>query len=151
MRSNHHRLYKLRCRLVIKHNFVKRTLTLGALMRAQTYPTSTLRMYYCPYYIVLSTDTPCRYSDSEDEDRPQSFNPPEWAQSPNLQSALETMRTVNPDTIFGAVPKLEMEEIFPGRRGNKFRVRTSSANWAGADGVTVEEEIEYAKRMGFTD
>ena len=61
------------------------------------------------------------------------------------------MRTVNPDTIFGAVPKLEMEEIFPGRRVKKFRVRTSSANWGGADGVTVEEEIEYARRMGFTN
>lgn len=61
------------------------------------------------------------------------------------------MQNVNPDTIFGAVPKLEMEEIFPGRRKSKFRVRTSSANWTGTDGVTIEEEIAYARRMGWKE
>lgn len=59
------------------------------------------------------------------------------------------MKSVNPDMIFGAVPQLRMEEIFPDRRKSKFRTRTSSANWAGTDGVTVEEEVEYARRMGF--
>jgi hypothetical protein len=59
------------------------------------------------------------------------------------------MRSVNPDTIFGAMPTLRMDEIFPGRKKNKFRTRTSSANWAGTDGVTAEEMEEYAKRMGF--
>lgn len=119
-------------------------------MKTRTCLTSRLSAYYRSYYTASRTNTSCRYSNSEDEDRPRSFNPPDWAQSPNLLTTLENMRTVNPDTIFGAVPKLEMEEIFPGRRGGKFRVRTSSANWAGTDGVTVEEEIEYAKRMGFT-
>lgn len=122
----------------------------GASMRTRTCLTSSLSMYCRSRYTASRTNTPCRYSDSDDEDRPPSFNPPEWAQSPNLLTTLENMRTVNPDTIFGAVPKLEMEEIFPGRRGGKLRVRTSSANWAGTDGVTVEEEIEYARRMGFT-
>lgn len=89
-----------------------------------------------------------RYSDSEDEGRPQKILP-DWAQSPDLRQALEDMRTVNPDMIFGAMPQLRMDEIFPGRRKSKFRARTSSANWAGTDGVTVEEEIEYARRMGF--
>lgn len=66
--------------------------------------------------------------------------------------ALENMRTVNPDTIFGAMPALHMEEIFPGgRRKSRFRNRTSSANWAGTDGVTREEMEEYARRMGFED
>jgi hypothetical protein len=120
-------------------------------MSTQTCLTSDQSMYCGSCCAASPTNTSCRYSDSEDEDRPQSFNPPDWAQSPNLQSALETMRTVNPDTIFGAVPKLEMEEMFPGRKQGKFRVRTSSANWAGTDGVTVEEEMEYAKRMGFTN
>ena len=91
-----------------------------------------------------------RYSDSEDEDRPKTYDPPIWAQSPDLRQALEDMRRVNPDTIFGAMPQLRMEEIFPNnRRKSKFRARTSSANWAGTDGVTIEEEMEYAKRMGF--
>lgn len=90
-----------------------------------------------------------RYSNSEDEDRPKTYDPPIWAQSPDLRQALEGMRTVNPDSIFGAMPQLRMDEIFPGRRKNKFRARTSSANWAGTDGVTAEEEEEYARRMGF--
>lgn len=94
-------------------------------------------------------DIKSEYSDSEDEDRPRTYDPPVWAQSPDLRQALEDMRTVNPDTIFGAMPTLRMEEIFPGRRKSKFRARTSSANWAGTDGVTAEEEIEYARRMGF--
>ena len=94
-------------------------------------------------------DIKSEYSDSEDEDRPRTYEPPVWAQSPDLRKALEDMRTVNPDTIFGVMPTLRMEEIFPGRRKGKFRARTSSANWAGTDGVTVEEEIEYARRMGF--
>lgn len=90
-----------------------------------------------------------RYSDSDDEDRPKTYNPPGWAQSPDLRQALEDMRGVNPDTIFGAMPDLKMDEIFPGRRKSKFRTRTSSANWAGTDGVTAEEMEEYARRMGF--
>ncbi|KAF8078634.1 hypothetical protein FPV67DRAFT_1465903 [Lyophyllum atratum] len=61
------------------------------------------------------------YSDSEDEDRPKSF--PEWAQSPELREALQLQSTINPDDIF--------------------------ANWTGADRLTLEEEREYAKRMGF--
>ncbi|PVF93780.1 hypothetical protein CPB86DRAFT_86245 [Serendipita vermifera] len=93
-------------------------------------------------------DIRSEYSDSEDENRP-TYDLPDWAQSPDLRQALEHMRTVNPDTIFGAMPQLKMDEIFPGRRKSKFRARTSSANWAGTDGVTVEEEIAYARRMGF--
>ena len=51
------------------------------------------------------------YSDSEDEDRVRTLNPPEWAQSPELRQALEMQSTMNPDDIFGAVRPLKMEEI----------------------------------------
>lgn len=88
------------------------------------------------------------YSDSEDEGRPRTFNPPDWAQSPELQQALEAQSTINPDDIFGAIRPLRMEELFKART-SRFRARTSSANWSGADRLTVEEEREYAKRMGF--
>lgn len=88
------------------------------------------------------------YSDSEDEDRPRSFNPPGWAQSPDLREALHAQSTINPDDIFGAVQPLRMEDIFKART-SRFRARTSSANWSGADRLTVEEEREYARRMGF--
>ncbi|TFY81947.1 hypothetical protein EWM64_g2063 [Hericium alpestre] len=88
------------------------------------------------------------YSDSEDESRPGKFDAPEWAQSPELRSALESQATVNPDDIFGEIKPLRMEDMFRTRQ-SRFRARTSSANWSGPDGLTREEERDYARRMGF--
>ena len=88
------------------------------------------------------------YSDSEDEDRPKKFDPPNWAQSPELRQALQQQSTMNPDDIFGRVGPLRMEEIFR-TRTSRFRARTSSANWSGADQLTAEEEKAYEKRMGY--
>ena len=93
-------------------------------------------------------DINSEYSDSGDERPPGSFNPPVWAQSPELRQALEWQSTINPDEIFGAVRPLRMEEMFRART-SRFRARTSSANWSGPDGLTVQEEREYARRMGF--
>lgn len=88
------------------------------------------------------------YSDSEDEDR-KKFDAPRWATSPEVRAQLEAQQTMNPDDIFGAaVRPLRMEEIFRTRH-SRFRARTSSANWAGNDGVTEEENEEYARRMGY--
>ncbi|KAG9314350.1 hypothetical protein JVU11DRAFT_5142 [Chiua virens] len=88
------------------------------------------------------------YSDSEDEDRVHTFDPPDWAQSPELHTALQRQSTVNPDDIFGAIRPLRMDEIFRTRQ-SRFRARTSSANWSGTDRLTVEEIREYERRMGF--
>lgn len=93
-------------------------------------------------------DINSEYSDSEDESRPRTFDPPEWAQSPELRQQLESQSRMNPDDIFGRIGPLRMEEIFRTRQ-SRFRARTSSANWAGADQLTAEEEREYARRMGF--
>ncbi|KAF8213059.1 hypothetical protein K438DRAFT_1803337 [Mycena galopus ATCC 62051] len=93
-------------------------------------------------------DINSEYSDSDDEDRPRAFDPPSWAQDPVLQQALQVQSTINPDDIFGAVRPLKMEEVFRNKTG-RFRARTSSANWTGTDRLTVEEEREYARRMGF--
>lgn len=88
------------------------------------------------------------YSDSDDEDR-KKFDAPRWATSPEVRAQLEAQQTMNPDDIFGAgVRPLRMEEIFRTRH-SRFRARTSSANWAGNDGVTEEENEEYARRMGY--
>ncbi|KAL0581622.1 hypothetical protein V5O48_000438 [Marasmius crinis-equi] len=89
------------------------------------------------------------YSDSDDEDRKKTFDPPEWAQSPELKQALQMQSTINPDEIFGAIQPLRMEEIFKNGRTSRFRPRTSSANWNGSDRLTKEEENDYKKRMGF--
>ena len=93
-------------------------------------------------------DINSEYSDSDDDDRPRTFDPPGWAQSPELRQALETQSTINPDDIFGAIRPLRMEELFR-TRTSRFRARTSSANWTGTDRLTVEEQREYAKRMGY--
>ncbi|KAF9270206.1 hypothetical protein L218DRAFT_888608 [Marasmius fiardii PR-910] len=89
------------------------------------------------------------YSDSDDEDRKRTFDPPDWAQSPELRQALQMQSTINPDEIFGAIQPLRMEEIFRNGRTSRFRPRSSSANWNGTDRLTAEEEREYARRMGF--
>ncbi|TFK41170.1 hypothetical protein BDQ12DRAFT_679016 [Crucibulum laeve] len=93
-------------------------------------------------------DINSEYSDSDDENRVKTFDPPDWAQSPELRQALQVQSTINPDDIFGAVRPLRMEELFK-TRTSRFRARTSSANWTGADRLTLEEEREYARRMGF--
>ncbi|KAJ7103543.1 hypothetical protein B0H15DRAFT_812636 [Mycena belliarum] len=93
-------------------------------------------------------DINSEYSDSDDEDRPRTFDPPSWAQSPDLRQALEMQSTINPDDVFGAIRPLRMDELFRNRTG-RFRARTSSANWTGTDRLTVEEEREYVRRMGF--
>lgn len=93
-------------------------------------------------------DINSEYSDSDDEDRPRTFDPPEWAQSPELRQQLQTLSTINPDDIFGPIRPFRLEEVFRTRQ-SRFRARTSSANWTGADRLTLEEERDYARRMGF--
>ncbi|KAH8120293.1 hypothetical protein DFH11DRAFT_1685640 [Phellopilus nigrolimitatus] len=102
-----------------------------------------------PSELIELPDINSEYSDSDDENRVRTFDPPHWAQSPELRSALQTQSTVNPDDIFGAIRPLKMEELFK-TRTSRFRARTSSANWAGTDELTASEEREYARRMGYT-
>lgn len=91
-------------------------------------------------------DINSEYSDSEDEDRGKDF--PSWTQDQALMDALKDQETFNPDALFGPIQPLKMGDLF--KTGHsRFRKRTSSANWAGTDGITVEEEIEYARRMGY--
>ncbi|WVQ65352.1 uncharacterized protein L199_003528 [Kwoniella botswanensis] len=98
---------------------------------------------------IVLPDIASEYSDSDDEDRTKDFIPPTWAESPQLRAALEAQAHRNPDELFGPIKPLNMEELFKVKT-NKFRARTSSANWSKTgDGLTKAEEIEYARRMGF--
>lgn len=94
-------------------------------------------------------DINSEYSDSDDEDRKRT-DYLAWTTSPEVRNQLRAQASLNPDDIFGAVPVLNMETLFKVKDKSKFRMRTSSANWIGTDGLTVEEEIAYAKRMGYT-
>ncbi|KAI4196815.1 MAG: hypothetical protein LQ350_006328 [Teloschistes chrysophthalmus] len=75
---------------------------------------------------------------------------PTWVQSPYLNELLrEQERSQDPDRIFGPSQKVDMEDMFR-ERHQRFRHRTSSANWAGNDRLTEEEirrDREARERM----
>lgn len=101
---------------------------------------------------------------------------PDWCKPSSLKAALRRQAYIDPEEIFGKVQPLNIEgmctltffffctprnymikftylslpslEIFKDRRA-KFRQRSSSSNWTGADALTSEEEKEYKTRMGF--
>lgn len=64
-----------------------------------------------------------------------------WADSPQLRAALLAQERVDPMQVFGPPAPLNMEEVFSKSkdRWHKFRARTSSANWSGADRLTEED------------
>jgi hypothetical protein len=78
-------------------------------------------------------------TDSEDEEE-EGFRAPSWTDSPALRELLSRQQLVDPQQIFGPIAPLQMEEVFKNKdRHKRFRDRTSSANWAGADRLTEEE------------
>jgi hypothetical protein len=90
-------------------------------------------------------------TDSEDEDSENEFQAPDWVNSPALRELLKQQQLVDPEQVFGPIAPLRMEEIFKNKdRHKKFRDRTSSANWSGADRLTEEErqkDREARERM----
>ena len=80
-------------------------------------------------------------TDSEDEDSDNEFQAPNWVNSPALRDLLSKQQLVDPEAIFGPIGPLQMEEVFKNSKDRlkKFRDRTSSANWGGADRLTEEE------------
>ena len=83
-------------------------------------------------------------TDSDDDDseyeREKKLNRPSWVDTPVLNNQLVVQEDLDPDQVFGPVPPLNMEEMFKDKsRHHKFRSRTSSANWFGADRLTEED------------
>ncbi|KAL4863639.1 hypothetical protein BDV12DRAFT_177259 [Aspergillus spectabilis] len=80
-------------------------------------------------------------TDSEDEDSEAEMLPvPKWAQPKELETLLREQEGLEADSIFGPIAPFSLEETFKAdKRIKKFRERTSSANWAGPDGLTQEE------------
>ena len=89
-------------------------------------------------------------SEGEGERSKKDANLPEWAQSPQLRQLLMTQdEKMDADAVFGPVASPHMEEMFK-ERHHRFRSRTSSANWAGADRLTEEEirrDVEARQRL----
>lgn len=80
-------------------------------------------------------------TDSEDEDsEAEMFPVPKWAQPKELEAILRQQEGMETDSIFGPIAPFSLEETFKtDKKAKKFRERTSSANWAGPDGLTQEE------------
>lgn len=94
--------------------------------------------------LIELPDIPTDSEDDEDDDysTKDNFNVPQWAESPELRALLRQQQTVNPEEIFGPMAKLDMDAIFQNRtdkQAHRFRARTSSANWSGADRLTAAE------------
>ncbi|KAF4964859.1 hypothetical protein FSARC_7250 [Fusarium sarcochroum] len=79
--------------------------------------------------------------EDEDEEEPQAGTVAPWANSPFITKALMDQEKMNPANIFGPPAPLNMEEVFSKNKDriHKFRARTSSANWSGADRLTEED------------
>jgi hypothetical protein len=77
----------------------------------------------------------------EDDGRHGGGVAPAWADSPALKAALLAQERLDPMQVFGPPAPLIMEEVFSKTkdRFHKFRARTSSANWSGADRLTEED------------
>lgn len=99
-------------------------------------------------------DIPTESEEDSDSDagatKPKPVNLPDWAQSPQLRELLMMQdENMDADAVFGPVQSPHMEEMFR-ERHHRFRSRTSSANWAGADRLTEEEirrDVEARQRL----
>lgn len=98
-------------------------------------------------------------TDSEDEgsedDETGGFRAPSWVASPALRDLLTQQQLVDPETIFGPIAELKMDEVFKNgknqERLKKFRDRGSSAAWVETgDAVTSAEkrrDMEMRERV----
>lgn len=79
--------------------------------------------------------------EDDEEDAPRGGMVAAWADSPELRKALQIQETLDPSQIFGPPTALNMEEVFfkSKEKFHKFRSRTSSANWTGADRLTEDD------------
>ncbi|KAH8884865.1 hypothetical protein GQ53DRAFT_751826 [Thozetella sp. PMI_491] len=90
-------------------------------------------------------------TDDEDDDD-ANIGAAAWTDSPDLRKALMRQEAVDPMQIFGAPAPLNLEEVFNKTkdRWHKFRARTSSANWSGADKLTeddIRKDLQARDRM----
>ncbi|KAK0272006.1 hypothetical protein LTR35_013176 [Friedmanniomyces endolithicus] len=83
--------------------------------------------------------------DSEDEAAATGFRAPSWVASPALRDLLTQQQLVDPETVFGPIGELKMEEVFKGGKNaadrlKRFRDRGSSAAWAESGDLVTSAE-----------
>ena len=113
-----------------------------------------------PSYLAGDTiELPDIATDSEDEESedeaPGGFRAPSWVASPALRELLTQQQLVDPESVFGPIGELKMDEVFKNgknpERLKRFRDRGSSAMWVeSGDAVTSAEkrrDMEMRERV----
>lgn len=114
---------------------------------AQTFASAQTHVRSSPQPDPNNIELPEIHTDSEDDDDmsdDEKFIPPDWAASPALRELLTQQQSVNPETIFGPIGELKMDEVFkktdPSRL-RRLRDRGESALWKeSGDAVTSAEK-----------
>lgn len=115
---------------------------------AQMVPNSSQAPNSSSYMLGDKIELPDIMTDSEDEDDDENggFRVPSWAASPMLKAQLEAQQLIDPETIFGPIGEMNMEEMFKHQklgpeRMKQFRSRSSSALWVeNRDQITSAEK-----------
>jgi len=89
--------------------------------------------------------------DESDSDEKNKKPIPDWARKDNLHNALRIQfavgNPIDPDEIFGEIPKPDLEAIFKQKKKKAYRPRGSSAQWE-KDGLNEMEKMKYRKDLG---
>ncbi|KAK4541978.1 hypothetical protein LTR36_007178 [Oleoguttula mirabilis] len=95
----------------------------------------------------IQTDSEDEEDSDDDDNATGGFRAPSWVASPALRDLLTQQQLVDPETVFGPIGELRMEEVFKngGKNGadrlKRFRDRGSSAAWVETgDAVTSAEK-----------
>lgn len=91
-------------------------------------------------------------SDSDDAAGPSNggFRAPSWVASPALRDLLTQQQLVDPESVFGPIAPLRMDEVFKGAKGDRiknFRDRGSSARWVETGDAVTQEEKKRDQEM----
>ncbi|EME45904.1 hypothetical protein DOTSEDRAFT_32613 [Dothistroma septosporum NZE10] len=93
--------------------------------------------------------------ESDEEEAGGGFRAPSWVASPALRDLLTQQQLVDPETVFGPIGELKMDEVFKNSKNQerlkRFRDRGSSAMWhETGDAVTSAEkrrDMEMRERV----
>lgn len=87
---------------------------------------------------------------TDDEDNKTDKVLQSWAETPQLQKIVMRNRSIDPVSIFGEVPRLNIEEIFESQ-ASRYRGKSSPSNFTPNEKQRKREASEYAINMGYKD
>lgn len=87
---------------------------------------------------------------TDDEDNKSHKVLQSWAETPQLHKIVMQNKTIDPVTIFGEVPRLNIEEIFESQ-ASRYRGKSSPSNFTPDEKQRKREATEYAIKMGYKD